>query len=213
MWSSRWNTFSAMPDHSGPAACPSPEDVAVVDLQRHQLLGAAKTFEASVQQSQPGAEAGSRTRPRNGSGDEDPPGPRGGRPAEFLFLREWNVLSRVFWPRWRVALPSMTKRPVPRPNCRRTIAGLQGCVDDLRAIWLQVNRLAMNATIEAVHLGPAGEPLSVVAGSMQTLYANAETRSDDTEDSLATLSSRSLVDDTETRATGRPRLHRPTTPR
>ncbi len=72
---------------------------------------------------------------------------------------------------------------------RRATDGLQSCVDDVRTIWLQVNRLALNATIEAIHLGQGGEPLSVVAGYMQTLYANAEQRCDETQDSLATLRS------------------------
>ncbi|WP_321478227.1 methyl-accepting chemotaxis protein [uncultured Paludibaculum sp.] len=174
--------------HSVPTACPLPEVVAVVDLQRQQLLGAAKTFESSVQRvnrelkqvAALGHKMVAETRTLLGLVTED-------QQSSFFPKMERafaGVLSAI-------ASCCVANDDTVRTQAelRHTISGLQGCLDDLRVIWRRINRLAINATIEAVHLGPAGEPLSVVAGSMQTLYLNAEKRSGETEDSLANLRS------------------------
>lgn len=174
--------------HSEPAACPPPEVAAVVDLQRHQLLAAAKTFEASVgrvtqelkQVAALGRKMEAETKTLLGLVEEDQQSPFFSR-MERSFA---GVLAAV-----TSCAAVNDETASTTAELRRTIAGLQDCVDDLRAIWRKINRLAMNATIEAVQLGQAGEPLSVVAGSMQTLHSDAEKRSGDTEESLGNLSS------------------------
>lgn len=174
--------------HGGPTECPSPEGVAVMDLQRHQLLGAAKTFEASVQRVNKelmqvaalGRKMEAETKTLLGLVTED-------QQSSFFRRMERSFSGVLAAVASCAAVDDDTASTTA--ELRRTIAGLQGCIDDLRAIWLQVKRLAMNATIEAVHLGPAGEPLSVVAGSMQTHHSNAEKHSGDAEDSLANLNS------------------------
>jgi methyl-accepting chemotaxis protein len=173
---------------SRPTACPSPEVVAIMDLQRHQLLGAARTFEASVeavnkelkQVAALGRKMEGETKTLLGLVAED-------QQSSFFQSMERSFAGVVA----AVASCDAVKDDTARTTAelRGTIAGLHGCIDDLRAIWLQVKMLAMNATIEAVHLGPAGEPLSVVAGSMQILHSDAEKHSGYTEDALANLSS------------------------
>ena len=177
--------------HSGSTACPSPEVVGVVHLQRHQLLSAANTFEASVQRvtkelnqvAALGRRMEAETQALLGLVAED-------QQSSFFPTMERSFAGVLGAVANCAAVNDDTAGTTA--ELRRTIAGLKGCVDDLRAIWLQVNRLAMNATIEAVHLGAAGEPLSVVAGSMQTLHSDAEKRSAETEASLANLSSAAL---------------------
>lgn len=173
-------------DGRGPTTRLSPADVGVMDLQRQQLLGAAETFASSVQRVKQeltqaatrGQEMEAETKTLLGFVAED-------QQSSFFADMERcfaGVLGAV--ESCAAVQDDMTSTT---GELQRATAGLQSCVDDVRTIWLQVNRLALNATIEAIHLGPAGEPLSVVAGSMLTLHGNAEQRSDETGDSLATL--------------------------
>jgi hypothetical protein len=165
---------------------PSPHHTAVMELQRQQLLGAAKTFAASVQRihnelkhvAKRGSEMEAETTLLLGLVAED-------HQSSFFCEMERCFTGLLAAVGNCAAVNDEGARTTA--ELQRMIAGLQGCVDEVRAIWLQVNRLALNATIEAIHLGRAGEPLSVVAGSMQTLYADAEERSGNTEDALGRL--------------------------
>ena len=170
----------------GPTRRPSPADVAVMDLQRQQLLGAANTFASSVQRVKQGlTEAATRgyemeaeTKTLLGLVTED-------QQSSFFGDMERCFAGVLGAVESCAAVQDDTAKTTG--ELQRATAALQSCVDDVRTIWLQVNRLALNATIEAIHLGPAGEPLSVVAGSMLTLYGNAEQRCNETGESLATL--------------------------
>ena len=175
----------------GSTAYPSPHDAAVIDLQREQLLDAAKTFGASVQR----VREGLREIARRGSEMEKETKALLGLVGEHQQSSFFCAMESHF----RNVLAAAGSCAAVNEDAagtvgelQRSIARLQASADDLRTIWLQVNRLALNATIEAIHLGPPGEPLTVVAESMQKLYANSEQRSGNTEDSLATLSSEVL---------------------
>jgi methyl-accepting chemotaxis protein len=169
-----------------PTTGPSPADVAIISLQRQQLLGAAQTFASSVQRvKQELAEAAARghemeaeTKTLLGLVAEDP------QSSFFADMERCfaGVLGAV---ESRTAVQDETSKNTA--ELLRATEGLERCVEDVRTIWLQVNRLALNATLEASHLGQGGEPLSVIAGSMQSLYASAEQRSNETRDSLAML--------------------------
>ncbi len=172
----------------GPATSPSAADAAVMHLQQQQLLGAAGTFALSVQRvKQQLRQTAARAREMEAEAKT-----LLGLVAEDQQSSFFADMERCF----AGVLSALEGCAAVQDDTAKTTAelqratdGLQRCVDDVRTIWLQVNRLALNATIEAIHLGPGGEPLSVVAGSMQTLYVNAEQRSDETQDSLATLRS------------------------
>jgi hypothetical protein len=73
-----------------------------------------------------------------------------------------------------------------------SIAKLQTCVDDIRAIEYAIGHLAINATIKAEHLGAIAAPLSVVAGAMKTLHGTAENRSEETQRLLSAVTSSAL---------------------
>jgi hypothetical protein len=170
----------------GPTARPSPAEAAVAGLQRQQLLGAAKTFASSVQRiRQELAEAAAR-----GQEMEAEAKTLLGLVAEDQQSSFFAGMERCF----AGVLKAVESCAAVEEDATGTTAdlqratgGLQSCLDDIRMIWLQVNRLALNAAIEAIHLGPVAEPLSVVAGSLQNLYAAADRRSDETSDSLAAL--------------------------
>ena len=49
-------------------------------------------------------------------------------------------------------------------------------VDNIRAVALQVKWLSLNARIQAIHIGPSGEPLNVISEAMQGLQSECENR-------------------------------------
>jgi len=164
---------------------PSADELAVIELQRRQLLGAAEAFAASVQQVKLELEQiVSRGREMAGVAKkllglaEDERGSFFER-MERCFAGVLAAVSNS------TALNDETTKAAA--ELQRTIARLQACIHDIRAIASGINQLAINATIEAVHLGAAGEPLSVVAVAMQTLRADAEKRSTEIESSLGAL--------------------------
>jgi hypothetical protein len=56
---------------------------------------------------------------------------------------------------------------------------LRASVTEVQAIELQLSRISINAAISASHIGAPGEPLNVVAGSMQMLQMECASRSRD----------------------------------
>jgi hypothetical protein len=60
-------------------------------------------------------------------------------------------------------------------------------LNSVRDITVQLKWLTINARISAIHLGPPGEPLSVVAGSMQSLQQECETRCETTGNRIAAM--------------------------
>ncbi len=50
-----------------------------------------------------------------------------------------------------------------------TIGQMRGSIEEIRAIETQMQRMALNGSIRAAHLGVAGDALAVLAGSMQQL--------------------------------------------
>jgi hypothetical protein len=68
------------------------------------------------------------------------------------------------------------------------IGRMRGSIDEIEAMEIQVQRLAMNASISAAHIGAAGDALGVLAGAMEHLAADCRTRSDLLGESLATMS-------------------------
>jgi len=172
-------------DVHGRTACPSADDLAVVELQRRQLLGAAGAFAASVEQVKCQLEqvaSGGREMAREA---ETLLGLAQGQHGSFFDQME-RCFAGVL-----AAVSNCNTLNDETANAaaelQRSIAGLQSRVAVIRAISFRINRLALNATIEAVHLGAVGEPLSVVAGGMQALRVEVEKRSDETESSLDAL--------------------------
>lgn len=60
-------------------------------------------------------------------------------------------------------------------------------LSSVRDITVQLKWLTINARISAIHLGSPGEPLNVVAGSMQSLQQECETRCDTTGNRIAAM--------------------------
>ncbi len=69
---------------------------------------------------------------------------------------------------------------------------LQKAIVEIQAIEIQLSRLAVNTSITACHIGQIGDPLIVVAGSMQILQADCSTRSAAAADALVVI--RSAID-------------------
>jgi hypothetical protein len=62
------------------------------------------------------------------------------------------------------------------PEFWSVLARLQKSLTDVQSMTMQVKWLAVNARIKAIHLGPSGEPLNIVAESMQGLQTDCESR-------------------------------------
>ncbi len=69
-----------------------------------------------------------------------------------------------------------------------TIGRMRGPIEEIRTIEIQMRRMAMNARISAFHLGPTGDALGVLAGSVQQLSSECRERSESLVDALGSMS-------------------------
>lgn len=168
----------------GRASRPKPEDAGVIELQCQQLLGAGETFATSVQQVKReleqiairGRAMVGETVALLGSAAED-------QQSSFFNQMESCFAGVLAGVSKCAALDAETERAVA--ELELAMASLGTCVQEIGATTLEINHLAINSTIRAEHLGPAGAPLSVVAGALQTLHADTRDRQGETERWLA----------------------------
>jgi len=73
-------------------------------------------------------------------------------------------------------------------SLRQTIAKMRGSVDEIREIEIQMQRMALNGGIRAVHIGASGDTLGVLAGSMQQLALDSCQLSDSLVETLNSMS-------------------------
>jgi methyl-accepting chemotaxis protein len=64
------------------------------------------------------------------------------------------------------------------------IAGMQGSVAEIRGIEIRIQRIATNATIQATHIGAAGDALNVIAGVMRGLALDSNTNTEGVAETL-----------------------------
>ncbi|HWC95507.1 MAG TPA: hypothetical protein VG456_02125 [Candidatus Sulfopaludibacter sp.] len=64
---------------------------------------------------------------------------------------------------------------------------MRSAIEDIRALEIRIERTALNASIRAVHLGPAGAPLAVIAEAMQRLVAESSSKTEEAGQTLAAL--------------------------
>ena len=60
-----------------------------------------------------------------------------------------------------------------------TIGHMRDWVVEHPGIEIRIQRIAMNATIQATHIGAAGDPLNVIADEMQRLAADSNCHTED----------------------------------
>ena len=65
-----------------------------------------------------------------------------------------------------------------------TVGAMGRSVAEIRGVEIRIRRIATNATIQAAHLGPAGDALSVIAGVMQNLALESNTNTEDVGQAL-----------------------------
>ena len=68
-----------------------------------------------------------------------------------------------------------------------TIGRVNGSLEEIRLIEIQMQWMALNASIRADHIGARGDALAVLAGSMQTLASESAQRSGTLLESLAAM--------------------------
>lgn len=173
-------------DESARTPGPSPKEIAVIDLQCRQLVGASQAFAGSVetikQELQKIATQGRRM--------------DGEAKALLGFAAEAGQDS-FFGQMERAFAGVLTAVSNSADLCTRTTTAavelqqigdsLQSCLQEIRAICLEINYLAINSMVRAVHLGTAGEVIGVLAGAIRSVYKDAEERSEKTEEPLASL--------------------------
>jgi len=69
-----------------------------------------------------------------------------------------------------------------------TIGRMRDWVVEIRGIEIRIQRIAMNATIRASHIGAAGDPLNVIAEEMQRLAADSNRHTEDVDVTLGAMS-------------------------
>ena len=70
---------------------------------------------------------------------------------------------------------------------REEIGGMRDSVEEILAIEIQMQRMALNAGIRAAHIGPSGDALGVLAGSMQQQAFESRDRSTSLSEALASM--------------------------
>jgi hypothetical protein len=73
-------------------------------------------------------------------------------------------------------------------NLSETIGRMQGSIEEIQAIEIQMQRMGLNAGIRAAHIGAAGDALSVLAGTMQQLAFESRQRSESLAEALGSMS-------------------------
>jgi len=144
---------------------------ALLQLQSSQLSNTAKTFESSVSRIQ-GNLASITRRVREmtqagaallgGSSDEQD---SFFRQMEDRFERILKVLSSC--------AQAESDTSSTTANLENATQHMWNSVRSIREIEVRISRIAINATIRAVQLGDAGNPLSVLAGVMQRLAVDS----------------------------------------
>jgi methyl-accepting chemotaxis protein len=69
-----------------------------------------------------------------------------------------------------------------------TIGRMHEAIEEIRAIEIQMQRMALNASIRAAHIGASGDALSVLAGSMQQRALESRQRSESLVETLGSMS-------------------------
>jgi hypothetical protein len=69
-----------------------------------------------------------------------------------------------------------------------TIRRMLGSIEEIRAVEIHVQRMALNGGIRAAHIGSAGDVLSVLAGSIQQLAVESRQLSDSLIEALGSMS-------------------------
>jgi hypothetical protein len=59
------------------------------------------------------------------------------------------------------------------------IAGMQSSVTEIRGVEIRIQRIAINATLRATHIGSAGDALNVIAGVMRSLALDSNTNTEE----------------------------------
>jgi hypothetical protein len=78
---------------------------------------------------------------------------------------------------------------------------LRGTVDEIRGIEFEMRRLSLNAGIRAIHVGEAGEPLTVIANAMNVLARQSAERSDATGAAVSAMQNALMSIEQEARTT------------
>jgi len=73
-------------------------------------------------------------------------------------------------------------------NLESTIGGMRDSIGEIRGIEIQIQRIAINATIRAAHIGSAGNALNAIAGAMQRLALDSNTSTEDVAEALDAMS-------------------------
>ena len=70
-------------------------------------------------------------------------------------------------------------------SVHQRVSEMSGTIAGVQVIGIEMQRIALNATIQAAHLGPAGAALEIVAQAIQGLARDSEAASDTIEDHLS----------------------------
>jgi len=69
-----------------------------------------------------------------------------------------------------------------------TIDWMLGSIEEIRSIEIQIQWMALNASIRADHIGKAGDALGTLAGAMQTMAIQSRERSDSLTEAVGAIS-------------------------
>ena len=158
---------------------------AILALQSSQLAAAAKTFASSIERMEM---------------DLATIATRAGRMAETgralmgisadehdsFFLRMEGEFTKILE---MLGSSAGAQAEVASTAARleETIGSMRNSVAEIRGIEIMIQRIAINATIRAAHLGTAGDALNVIAEAMQYLALDSNTRTEEAAGSIAAI--------------------------
>ncbi len=166
----------------GKLDCMSPDARAILALQSSQLAGAAGIFASSIERMEHDLE-GISLRMRDMS--------EAGRTLigisaddhDSYFLRRESQFAAIL-EMLASCTAAQAEMQSTAANLDATIGGMRDSVAGIRGIEIRIQRIAINATIRAAHIGSAGNALNAIAGVMERLNIDS---GKNTEDAAGTL--------------------------
>ena len=167
------------------AALP-PNGPAVLALQSSQLAGAQRVFASSLEHIERDLESirvrlqdmSQASRALMGISEDE---------QDSFFLRMEACLTAILQA-FAGCAEAQTRMQAAAATLAAAIARMRDSVADIRGIEIQIQRLALNATIRSVHIGAAGNALGVIAEVMQGLASESNRNTEDVAGALDAMS-------------------------
>ena len=171
---------------SGNSALLSTRATAIVQLQSSQLSHAETVFAASIERLDHDLEAIGSSVGDLAAACQSLMGITGDEEKSF-FLQMENYCLAIIESVRRCGAESTEIRAMAA-ELAEIIVHMRQSVDKIRALEIQIQRIAINANIRAAHIGEAGNALNIIAEAMQRVLLDSTVNTEDAAQALDSMS-------------------------